>query len=342
MHRRKFLTLAAGSLLLKTWQARADHHVVSVDPWFVEFDLKSLTGRDTSVADFYIRNHFAEPRVSGEKRLRIEGEVKNAQDVTESGLRQLSEHPLGAVLECAGNLVETDALVSNGIWEGWRLRDILALAGPTAKGLHVHLYGEDGYARSVPVDRVLDGGMLVTRLNGQPLTLVHGAPWRAFFPGWYGMDSIKWLNRLVLSASPLPDNMKDYIEVLKRTSGQTIRRPLPPVQVKSLITSPAGGSVLPRGPARIHGLAWSGGAKITGVEVNDSITNRWIPASLSLGGRYEWALWGATLDLTRPGAVELACRARDASGSTQPERRDPRRVDYYAANWYHRIQCIVT
>jgi len=342
MRRRNFLKLAAGSFFLHPWRAQADHFVVSVDPWFVEFDLSSLSGRETSVGDFYVRNHFADPAISGETSLRIEGEVEKAQQVNEASLRQMPQQELRAVLECAGNLVSTRALASNGAWKGWRLEDVLALARPAPKGLFLHLEGADGYARSVPIERAKGNAMLAYSLNGLPLTRNHGAPWRAFFPGWYGMDSVKWLKRIVVSESPLPGNMKDYVEVGTEPSGQPIRRPLPRVLVKSLITAPADGSVLPRGTLKMHGLAWSGGAPIASVEVSDSFSNRWYPATLNLGGRYEWALWEASLHLTRPGAVELKCRARDGSGAVQPERRDPRRIDEYAANWYHRIKCVVT
>ncbi|HET7214778.1 MAG TPA: molybdopterin-dependent oxidoreductase [Terriglobia bacterium] len=343
MRRRNFLKLAAGSLFLDPWKARAEHYVLSADPWIIEFELRSLKGRDTSIEDFYVRNHFAAPQVSGERILRIEGEVESVQEVTEARLRQVPQHELGAVLECAGDLVRTNALVSNGAWRGWWLEDVLELARPTARGRFLHLYGADGYARSVPAERVKKGSaLLATGLNGRPLTRNHGMPWRAFFPGWYGMDSVKWLQRVVVSANPLPDDTKDYLEAWRQPSGEIIRRPLPCVQVKSLITAPAEGSVLPRGRTRMSGVAWSGAAQIASVEVSDSISHQWRPATLNPGGRYEWTLWDASLEVARPGPVELICRAKDATGAIQPERRDARRIDYYTANWYHRVKCVVS
>lgn len=343
MRRRNFLTLAAGSLFLNPWKARAEHYVLSVDPWMIEFDVKSLDGRNTSILDFYVRNHFAVPQVSGAKSLRIEGEVENAQDLTEARLNRIPQHELAGVLECAGNLVTTNAMVSNGAWKGWWLEDVLDLARPTARGLFIHLYGADGYARSVPAQRVKNkGALLATGLNGRPLMPNHGMPWRVFFPGWYGMDSVKWLRRVVVSANPLPDNTKDYVEVLRQPSGEIIRRPLPRIQVKSLIAAPADGSVLLRGIVKLHGVAWSGAAQIAAVEVSDSISHQWRRATLNQGGRYEWTLWDASLELAQPGPVELTCRATDATGAVQPEQRDARRIDDYAANWYHRIKCVVT
>ena len=33
-------------------------------------------------------------------------------------------------------------------------------------------------------------------MNGQPLLPQHGFPLRMIVPGWYGMASVKWLNRI--------------------------------------------------------------------------------------------------------------------------------------------------
>ena len=126
--------------------------------------------------------------------LQVEGEVEQPRRLAPADLAPLLERELGAVLECAGNGVGPRGLVSNGSWAGWPLPAVLSLARPTRATAHLHLCGGDGYARSVPMERALEGGLLVTRLNQRPLTRQHGAPWRALFPGWYGMDSVKWLS----------------------------------------------------------------------------------------------------------------------------------------------------
>jgi len=59
-------------------------------------------------------------------------------------------------------------LVSNGEFAGWPLKGVLDLARPTAKAEHLHLFGRDGYKRSVPLDRALADGILATRLNSRP------------------------------------------------------------------------------------------------------------------------------------------------------------------------------
>ena len=340
MHRRDFMALLSSGLLVPQ-TLRAEHHVISADPLEVEFDLGSLQGRYASVEDFYVRNHFATPAGVEAATLRIEGEVEKPRDFTPPDLAMLRERRFGAVLECAGNRVGATGLISNGSWSGWSLKDVLTTARPTRAAAHLHLFGRDGYKRSVPLERALADGMVVARLNSRPLTLRHGAAWRALLPGWYGMDSVKWLERIVVAAAPLPPEGGAYQEARQTPSGEVDRQLLPRVQIKSVIVDPRQGAVLRRGNADIRGLAWSGAGKIDSVEVSPDGGSTWRIASLDSGADLEWVIWKASLELTQPGAVELVARAKDAQGHVQPAERDPARLDAYANNWYHRVRCVV-
>lgn len=340
MDRRSFMTLATVGMLAPVAKLVAEHHVVSADPLMVDFDLQSLEGRYTSVEDFYVRNHRAIPENLGTGFLQVEGEDATPKRLSHDELVPLHRRELGAVLECAGNLVGTVGKVSSGVWEGWSLGDVLTLAQPALTGSYLHLFGRDGYARSVPVGRAYEDGMLVTRLNGRPLGRQHGAPWRALFPGWYGMDSVKWLERIVISKTPLPSNDNAYLELKPGASGEIERRPLPRVQVKSVILSPSSGAVLRRGKVEAHGLAWSGEGKISAVEVSGNGGTSWSAAIVDLGSWYEWALWRSELELSQRGSIEFLCRATDEKSSAQPAQRDPQRLDGYANNWYHRVRCV--
>jgi DMSO/TMAO reductase YedYZ molybdopterin-dependent catalytic subunit len=340
MNRRNFLTLISSGLLVPE-MLTAEHHVISADPLEVEFDLNSLRGRHTPVEDFYVRNHHDAPEDTAQTTLRIEGEVELARDVAAADLASLPKREVGAVLECAGNGVGSSGLISNGVWTGWSLRDVLTLVHPTARGAHLHLLGRDGYERSVPIARAITDGMLVTHLNGRPLTRQHGAPWRALVPGWFGMDSVKWLERIVATRDPLPPVGNTYQEIRRTPSGELERQPLPRLPVKSVIIDPLTGAVLRRGAVEIRGLAWSGTGKIASVEVSADGGHTWHGAELQPGRDFEWWLWNTTLEFAQPRAVELVARARDAEGSQQPAERDPSRLDGYANNWYHRVRCVV-
>lgn len=341
VNRRNFLALSGAAALLSAAPLEADHHFVSADPLIVEFDLRSLQGEYTPVNDFYIRNHFNPPSPSTLRSVRIEGEVDQPRQFTIDELSGLAPVKQGAVLECAGDRSGPSLLASNGLWEGWRLRDLLAAVHPRPSARHLHLYGADGFARSFPLSDAMASGILATRLNGRPLLLNHGAPWRALFTGWYGMNSVKWLQRVVLAAEPLPQNGTAYVEVTRAPSGGIQEKALPRVQVKSVIISPADGSVLRAGRAEIRGLAWSGAGKVTRVEASADGGATWNPASLEPAPAYEWAAWRARFDLTRRGTVEFASRASDESGATQPLRPAPGRLDGYAYNYIEQVRCVI-
>jgi len=340
VNRRCFMALLSSGLLVPP-TLKAEHHVISADPLEVEFELSSLQGRYTSVEDFYVRNHFATPAAVEAATLRIEGEVEKPREFAPRDLAMLRERRFGAVLECAGNRVGATGLISNGAWSGWPLKDVLMRARPTRAAAHLHLFGRDGYKRSVSLERALADGILVTRLNSRPLTLRHGAPWRALLPGSYGMDSVKWLEHIVVAAAPLLPEGGAYQQTRQTHSGELDRQLLPRVQVKSVIVDPRQGAVLRRGRAEIRGLAWSGAGKIDSVEVSADSGSTWRTAMLGSVEDLEWVVWKASLELTQPGAIELVARAKDGRGQVQPAERDPARLDGYANNWYHRVRCVV-
>ncbi len=330
-------------MLSATPQLRGDSILVSSNPLIAEFNLQSSHGRYTSTEDFYVRDHFPIPQVSGTSSLRIEGEVENPLNLLSSDLARLKPREMGAVLECSGNGTGPEALVSNGLWEGWALKDALALARPTPKAAYLNLTGRDGFARSVPIGEAGSDAMLVTHLNHEPLTPEHGAPWRALLPGWYGMNSVKWLERIALSSSPLPAQGDEYLAVLKVPSGQSGYQPLPRLLVKSVVTYPALGVILHPGQVTVRGLAWSGTGKVAVVEVSTDGGNSWRVARLEPSSpySYEWAAWQFTVKLPAPGVLKLACKAVDDKGSEQPLQCDPNRLDAYASNTIEQIRFLV-
>ena len=98
MRRREFIGMWRGALLLPARVLRAEHHVVSVNPLEVVFDLSSLEGRYTEVEDFYVRNHHETPSISGDPFLVVEGEVAKPQRLSLAELTHLRKRLLGAVL----------------------------------------------------------------------------------------------------------------------------------------------------------------------------------------------------------------------------------------------------
>jgi DMSO/TMAO reductase YedYZ molybdopterin-dependent catalytic subunit len=342
VRRREFILSTAGALLAGAGRLSADHHVLSADPLVVASDLSSLQGRYTAVEDFYVRNHFGAPSAAVSPVLSLEGELEDPQQLQLKDLDLLSQTEQGAVLECAGDPVTTTSLVSDGVWRGWSLGDIISKARPKPSGTYLHLFGRDGFSRSVPTDRAMHAGLLVTTLNGRALTRNHGAPWRALFPGWYGMDSVKWLERIVLAPGPLPPVANTYLEMRRDARGNLRSQPLPPIQAKSVITEPASGAVLRRGSVRVRGLSWSGCGRISTVQLSADGGANWQTASLDDDvNRYDWVRWSVNITLNKAGAVELMSKATDSSGNSQPVEREAQRLDPYGYNVCDRIRCVV-
>jgi DMSO/TMAO reductase YedYZ molybdopterin-dependent catalytic subunit len=340
VRRREFI-LAGSGLLVTAKNFLADSILVTENPRISEFDLQSLEGRYTSVNDFFVRNHFGIPPASTLQSLTIGGEVEKPLIISPPSLGSLKDRKLSAVLECARNGTGPLALASNGLWEGPALHDILAMAGPGEKARFLVLEGADGFRRSIPLEQVSPQALLATKLNHKPLSPEHGAPWRALFPGLYGMQSVKWLKDIKVAATPLPLETDKYVESVKGSNGQKEYKALPPVLIKSVITYPVLGQVLHPGTVTLRGVAWSGQGKVAVVEISTDGGKSWRIAKLEQGGRYEWARWHYTVAIIGTGVAEFAVRAVDEKGSEQPASRDTNRMDAYANNSIERVQFLV-
>jgi len=189
--------------------ALAPRIIVTTDPENSEFPFPDLKSWITPVPQFYVRSHFPVPELEPSSWSLAVGEARLGL----SDLAALPRREVVATLECAGNNRAFNepavpgvqwrlGAVSNGVWAGPSLADILAAAGARAAP-HVHLTGADqgefrgrhvAFARSVPREKALHLDTIVAlSLNGESLTPSHGAPARAVVPGWYGMASVKWL-----------------------------------------------------------------------------------------------------------------------------------------------------
>ena len=78
-------------------------------------------------------------------------------------------------------------------WSGFRFSDfyeriVIPRARPRRNSLFVFLRCQDGYASSLPLaDLLADTVLLADRLNGEPLSIEHGAPLRLVAPAHYGL-----------------------------------------------------------------------------------------------------------------------------------------------------------
>lgn len=302
--------------------------------------LEALREELTPAGLHYLLIHFDIPPPP--PRLEIGGRVERPFSVTAEALRSLPARSLPVTLECAGNgraqlsprypsMPWLEEGVSTAQWTGVPLRSLLERAGVREGVREVAFFGADRgidggvehpFARSLTLAQALDEDVLVAYgMNGSPLPPQHGAPLRLVVPGWYGMASVKWLASIEVLDQPF-EGLQQVRSYHFRARAADAGTPCTRIRVNSLMAPPgipdfySRQRVLPPGPVRVAGRAWSGEAPIAGVEF--AVDGRWAPAELTgSAGRHAWTGWQATWQALE-GEHELACRATDAAGNRQP------------------------
>lgn len=330
-------------------------------PQNLEFPFATLGSLLTPNEQFFVRCHFPEiPQMDTRAwRLKIEGAVERPFEIGYDELTQMAARTLSATLECAGNgrifLIpkvggaqwELGA-VGSAEWTGVPLRDVLERAGVRGDAVEVVLEGADigeikeepkspgkiTFARSLPLAKARQPEVLLAyRMNGEPLPPEHGFPVRAIVPGWYGVASVKWLTRIMVTTRPFSGYFQsaDYSYWEQEDGLPVEMRPVTEIEVKAQIARPACHERVPANTTfRMHGAAWTGEAEVTKVEVSTDAGQSWQEARL-LGDAlpYTWRLWEYPWHTpSRPGKVTLMARATDARGCVQPIQRDERRGTY--------------
>lgn len=321
-------------------------------PFSRAFNFASLKDWITSNSEFFIRSHFGIPKTDNSPwTVKVTGAVERERVFTIDELLKMPAVEDVVTLECAGNLVGWGG-VSNARWTGVKLGDLLKAAGARADAIEVVMVGADGgaereaggrqvgsFARSVPLAKALDANTLLAyKMNGEPLPSVHGGPLRAIVPGWYGMDSVKWIKQITVAREPFKGfyQAERYYEA-RRTIAGVERFPLGAMRLKSQIARPINEEILPLKATTIVGAAWSGDAEITRVELSFDGGRTWKEAKLAQErAPFAWRLWSFDWTPTASGAYEIIARAHDARGRAQPFERDPAIVTPYANNWVDR------
>ncbi|MFZ5557602.1 MAG: molybdopterin-dependent oxidoreductase [Pseudomonadota bacterium] len=128
-------------------------------------------------------------------RLRIDGLVERPQELAPEQLSGLARGGYTEGFKC-----EEGWEVPGLAWEGYRLRDVLDLAGVRPEARFVRV-GSSDYVVPVSLEDA-QRALLCDRLNGEPLPQKNGAPWRLSVPGAVCFTSVKWVDRLTLAAEP--------------------------------------------------------------------------------------------------------------------------------------------
>ena len=304
-------------------------------------------------AHFYVRNHFQIPTFDADTyRLSVSGLVDRPQQFSLADLQRMQSQTVVATLECAGNgrtLFEPAAAgerwnlgaVSTAEWTGVPLVEVLDRAGVRTSALEVVFRGADGgtteardspirFERSLDLDDARGGDVLLAyAMNGESLPVRHGHPLRVIVPGWYAVASVKWLTEIQLIDHTFDGHYQAeaYWYEWER-DGRPVREPVSLQQVRALITEPAGHSEVARGDVAIRGVAWSGAAPVSKVEVAVGDSDWQTARLVGDRNRHSWQWWELITSVSDPGSLTLRARATDLAGRTQPDAAEWNRRGY--------------
>jgi DMSO/TMAO reductase YedYZ molybdopterin-dependent catalytic subunit len=353
------LATLLGDCRLAAQQPRLERIQRSQMPLTLETPLAALDRAVTPNELFYVRNHFAVPNLQANTwRLRVVGAVERELELSLDDLRRMTPRTVTTTLECAGNsraslnpqvrgVQWANGALSTAEWTGVSLIDVLNRAGVRPSAVDVVLEGADRgeitaeprtpgvipYARGLPIAKARQADVLLAyRMGGADLPANNGFPMRAIVPGWYGMASVKWLTRIVVTDRAFNGYFQslDY-SIYERRQDLVTVTPLAQMQVKSIIIQPtAMQRIEANGMVRVHGVAWTGESEISRVEVSSNGGRTWANAEL-LGNarahcwRHWQFMWRAP---AQAGRITLMARATDGRGNSQPMERDTDRRNY--------------
>lgn len=308
----------------------------------------------------YIRNNVSPPDASilddrDAWEVAIEG-VAEPRTLTVGELKTMGVDTVTMVLQCSGNgraYFEHEpsgtpwqvGASGNVMWTGVPLRKVVEALGGAADGA-AYVTGTGGETipegleandvlveRSVPVD-VLDTILLAWDLNGEPISLAHGGPLRMIVPGFTGVNNVKYVKTVALTAEESPAAIQQTRYRLQPVgeSGGPEHPSVWQMNVKSFVTAPLESASA--GMVQVTGVAFGGINAVDSVEVSVDGGETWEAAEF-IGpdmGRYAWRTFALSAELAA-GTHMIVSRATDSEGNVQPEEFEPNDPGYNHNGW---------
>ena len=280
-----------------------------VDLTTVQLDVPGITPFVTDNAEFYrVDTAFVVPRVTTDEwQLKIHGAVDREITLSYADLVAMPSVERMITMTCVSNEVGGN-LAGTARWQGVRISDVLAMAGPGSAADCVLSTSIDGFTVTTPIDALTDGrdALLAFAMNGEPLPVEHGFPVRMVVPGLYGyVSATKWV---------VDWNITTFAE---QTAYWTDRgwSAKAPIKTASRIDVPRSFEQVSKGTVAVAGVAWAQHRGITGVQVQID-DGGWQDATLSGEVSTDtWRQWRYEWKATETGSHTIRCRAVDPSGT---------------------------
>src|SRR5258706_9923495 len=253
----------------------------------------------------YLLIHFDIPAADAFSwRLRIDGLVSKPRSFSLADLRRMPARAARVTMECAGNgrgqvsprcpsMPWLEEGVSTAEWTGVSLSHLFKNVKIGKSAQEIVFHGADrgfdrgiehAFSRSlVPAEAMRSDVLVAYAMNGQPLLPQHGAPLRLIVPDWYGMASVKWLERIEVIDRAF-DGVQQAGSYHFRSAPDEKGVPCTRMRVNSLLLPPGIPDYYGRrrtvkaGWLEILGRAWSGSAPIRRVEF--AVDGAWQDANL--------------------------------------------------------------
>jgi DMSO/TMAO reductase YedYZ molybdopterin-dependent catalytic subunit len=308
---------------------------------FYSFAAYAYDGKDTNGIylppitpnkDFYdVTKNSVDPRPDQSLwRVEILGPVTTPKTYRIEEIRAMPSITQETTLACISNGVGGH-LMSNAIWKGVPLQQLIQAAGPNPDVIQVVFHGADAYSDDISVELAMrPTTLLAYEMNGVPLPMHHGFPLRVIVPGMVGEKSIKWLTR---------------IELRDRAAKQFYERqgwgPKFEINTSSRFDGLDSHTPLDLGaPVNLHGIAFGGARGVRSVEVSTDGGATWNPAEIVYrGSPMAWVQWKYEWRPDEPGVRHLVVRAVDGTGALQSEIDKP--AGPGPASGYHRVTVTV-
>jgi DMSO/TMAO reductase YedYZ molybdopterin-dependent catalytic subunit len=308
---------------------------------------------------FYVRWHLETLPNSvdlTEWRLRVEGNVDKPLALSLPDLfTRFKTVSVAAVNQCSGNSRSRfqprvvggqwgNGAMGNALWTGVKLREVLDTAKVKTGSVQVQFEGLDRgkgpegngsnrFLKSLDLDNpIIDEAILAFGMNNKPLPLLNGFPLRVVVPGYFAtywlksLSSIRVLDKVddnfwMKTGYRIPDTPRGTTTPEESKSGTVKTVPINKIPVRSFLISPDGSDKIPAGfPLQLQGIAFTGTGGIKRVEVSDDSGKNWRDAHLGEDiGPHSFRTWQFAWTPKQPGNYQIAVRATDGSGSTQPD-----------------------
>jgi DMSO/TMAO reductase YedYZ molybdopterin-dependent catalytic subunit len=285
---------------------------------------------------FYcVTKNVIDPRVDIDLwHLEISGLVQNVATWRFQDLLGFKPTTQETTLMCISNGLDA-GLISNAVWKGFPLRDLLDQAGMLSGAARVRLHGVDNYTDTIPLEKAMaPTTLLAYEMNGAPLPDRHGYPLRVVVPGYFGEKNVKWLTKVEVTDA----SAKGFYEA--QGWGPDFIVP-----TRSRIDVPDDWTFVSLGkltsPIEIKGIAFGGDRGISRVELSFDDGKTWKDAEIYYsGGNLAWSLWKAQWTPAATGDYALTVRATDGEGDVQKWEED--RGPFSGVSGLHMVNVRIT